>query len=159
MISTFVGGWVAGRLSSAPRSFDATLHGILTWSLMTLLTFYLLTTALGQVIGGASSLVSGVLGAAESGIAAAGPGLADAAQDQLKKQGIELDLGDLRGEVEQLLRDTGKPGLRPQALERQADRAQAQAGNAAPNALQATHREPTKPQMVLSTVLSSGVKA
>ena len=134
LISTFVGGWVAGRLSSAPRAFDAILHGILTWSLMTLLTFYLLTTALGKVIGGASSLVSGVLGAAGTGIAAAGPGLADAAQDQLKKQGIDIDMTDLRGEVEQLLRDTGKPGLQPKALERQANRAQAQAGNAAERA-------------------------
>ena len=97
---------------------------------MTLLTFYLLTTALGKVIGGASSLVSGVLGAAGTGIVAAGPGLADAARGQLKKQGIDIDMTDLRGEMEQLLRDTGKPGLQPKALERQANRAQAQAGNA-----------------------------
>ena len=63
-----------------------------------------------------------------------GGGLADAAQDQLKKQGVDIDLSDLKGEVEQLLRDTGKPGLQPKALERQANRAQAQAGNAAERA-------------------------
>ena len=74
------------------------------------------------------------MGAAGSGIAAAAPKVADAAQDQLRKNGVDLDLGDLKNEVNQVLRETGKPGLQPKALERQANQATAQAKNAAGNA-------------------------
>lgn len=131
LLSLFVGGWVAGRLASTPRLFDGVIHGVLTWSLVTLFTVYLLTTAIGKIIGGAGSLVSGIVSTAGSGIAAAAPGLADKAQDQLRKNGVDLDLSDLKGEVSQLLRETGKPGLRPEALENQAERAGNQAQSAA----------------------------
>ena len=76
LLSLFVGGWVAGRLASTPRLFDGVIHGVLTWSLVTLFTVYLLTTAIGKIIGGASSLVGGIVSTAGSGIAAAAPGLA-----------------------------------------------------------------------------------
>ena len=134
LLSLFAGGWVAGRLASTPRLFDGVIHGVLMWSLVILFTVYLLTTAVGRIIGGVSSLVSGIVSKAGSGIAAAAPGLADQAQDQLRKNGVDLDLSDLKGEVNQLLRETGKPGLRPQALENQAERAGDQAQNAASRA-------------------------
>ena len=127
LLSLFVGGWVAGRLASTPRLFDGVIHGVLTWCLVTLFTVYLLTTAVGRIIGG----VSGLARTAGSGIAAAAPGLADQARAQLKKNDVDIDLSDLKGEVNQLLRETGKPGLRPEALERQAERAGDQAQNAA----------------------------
>lgn len=132
LLSLFAGGWVAGRLASTPRLFDGVIHGVLTWCLVTLFTVYLLTTAIGKIIGGASSLVSGIVSTAGSGIAAAAPGLADQAQDQLRKSGV--DLSDLKGEVNQLLRDTGDPSLNPKALGRKADRAVDQAGNTASRA-------------------------
>ena len=131
LLSLFAGGWVAGRLASTPRLFDGVIHGVLTWSLVTLFTVYLLTTTIGRIVGGASRLVSGVVSTAGSGIAAAAPGLADQAQEQLRKNGVDLDLSDLKNEVNQLLRETGKPGLRPEALENQAERAGEQAQNAA----------------------------
>ena len=129
LLSLFIGGWIAGRLASAPRLFDGMIHGALTWSLVTLLTVYLLSTAVGKIIGGAGSLIGGIVSTAGSGIAAAAPQLGDAVQNQLQQNGI--DLSDLRGEVDQLLRDTGKPGLQPNALENKADRAVNQAQNAA----------------------------
>ena len=131
LLSLFMGGWVAGRLASTPRLFDGVIHGVLTWCLVTLFTVYLLTTTVGRIIGGASSLVSGIVSKASSGIAAAAPELADQAQDQLRANGVDLDLSDLKNEVNQLLRETGKPGLRPEALENQAERAGDQAQNAA----------------------------
>ena len=134
LLSLFAGGWVAGRLASTPRLFDGVIHGVLTWSLVTLFTVYLLTTTVGRIIGGASSLVSGIVSKAGSGIAAAAPGLADQAQDQLRANGVDLDLSDLKSEVNQLLRETGKPGLRPEALENQAERAGNQAQSAAERA-------------------------
>ncbi len=137
LLSLYLGGWVAGRLASTPRLFDGVIHGVLTWSLVTLATVYLLSTAVGSIIGGASRLVGGIVRTAGSGIASAAPGIGDQIQDQLQKNGVNLDLNDLKGEVNQVLRETGKPGLRPDALERQADRAgnqaQAAAGQAASN--------------------------
>lgn len=58
LIALFAGGWVAGRLAGVPRDADRALHGILTWGLTTLLTFYLLTTAIGGLIGGTANLLT-----------------------------------------------------------------------------------------------------
>lgn len=137
LLSLFVGGWVAGRLASAPRPFDGIIHGVLTWCLVTLLTIYFLTTAIGSVIGGAGRLLGGIVSTAGSAAASAGPGLGNMVQDQLKANGVDvnnLDLNDLKGEVNTLLRQTGDPSLNPNILERKADRAVDQAGNTAERA-------------------------
>lgn len=137
LLALFLGGWVAGRLASAPRPFDGILHGVLTWCLVTLLTVYLLTTAVGSVIGGAGSMIGGLVRTAGSAAASAGPGLGNLVQDQLKANGIsmdDLDLNSLRGEVNTILRQTGDPSLNPNALERKATRAADQAGNTAERA-------------------------
>ena len=133
LLSLWLGGWVAGRLSSAPRMFDGVIHGVLTWCLVTLITFYLLTSAVGRIIGGTSRLVGGIVRTAGSGIAAVAPGAGDAIQDQLAQQGISLDnldLKDVQGEINQILRQTGDPNLNPNTIERKADRAANQAENA-----------------------------
>lgn len=57
IISIFVGAWVAGRLSGGPRKTDGMLHGLATWGATTLLTLFLLTTAVGTLIGGTASLL------------------------------------------------------------------------------------------------------
>ena len=126
LLALFVGGWIAGRLASAPRLFDGIIHGVLTWCLVTLLTIYFLTTTLGSIIGGAGKLVGGLVSTAGSAVASAAPGIGNAVQGQLKANGIDtdnLDLHDLQGEVNQLLRQTGDPNLNPNTLERKADRA------------------------------------
>lgn len=136
LLSLFVGGWVAGRLASAPRRFDGIIHGVLTWCLVTLLTIYFLTTTIGSIIGGASRLIGGVVRTAGSAIgsAASGSGLGDAVKGQLAQSGVDtsqLDLQGLRAQVNTLLRQTGDPNLNPNALERKADRAGDQAQAAA----------------------------
>ena len=137
LLSLFLGGWIAGRLASAPRLFDGIVHGVLTWCLVTLLTIYFLTTSIGNIIGGAGRLVGGLAKTAGSAVASAGPGLGTMAQDQLKANGIDidkLDLGDLKEEANKLLRQTGDPDLNPNALARKADRAVNQAENTADRA-------------------------
>ncbi len=137
LLSLFLGGWVAGRLASAPRLFDGVIHGVLTWCLVTLLTIYFLTTTIGSIIGGAGRLVGGLVKTAGSAVASAGPGLGNMVQDQLKANGINtenLDLSDLKAEANKLLRQTGDPALNPATLERKADRAVDQAGNTAERA-------------------------
>ena len=61
LIAWFSGGYVAGRMAGIPRRQDSLLHGILAWSLGTLLMFYLLTTTVGSLIGGTASLLGRVL--------------------------------------------------------------------------------------------------
>jgi ElaB/YqjD/DUF883 family membrane-anchored ribosome-binding protein len=134
LLSLFIGGWIAGRLASAPRLFDGIIHGVLTWSLATLLTIYFLTTTLGSIIGGASRLLGRLVNTAGSAVAAAAPAVGDAVQGELKDNGIDLknlDLKDLREEANKLLRQTGNANLNPNALERKADQAGEQARTAA----------------------------
>jgi hypothetical protein len=144
LLSLFAGGWVAGRLASSPQRFDGILHGVLTWSLVTLITIYFLTTTIGSLIGGAGRLVGGLVrtagSAAGSVASAAGPELGQVVKGELAKNGIDIgniDLRDLQKEVNTVLRQTGNPALNPDALERKAkqagDQAKATAGQAAEN--------------------------
>jgi hypothetical protein len=135
LVSLYIGGSVAARLAGMPRRTDGLLHGLLTWSVVTLLTFYLLSTAVGRIIGGVTGVAGRALSAAGSGVASVAPQAADAVKDELQERGI--DMSDLKREARLLLRQTGKEELSPEALERQAraagSSAQAEAGQAAAN--------------------------
>ena len=61
VISLFVGGWVAGRMSGLGRSSEGAIHGLVTWGTATLITVYLLSSAVGSVLGGAGKLLSQIL--------------------------------------------------------------------------------------------------
>lgn len=128
LISLFIGGWVAGRLAGMPTTSDSILHGIVTWSLFTLFSFYLLTSAVGQVISGVGGIIGKTLSLAGQGIAAVAPQAADAVQGQLQSNNINTET--IKQEVRQLLQQTGKPELQPDALEQQAQ----SAGNTVENA-------------------------
>src|SRR6185437_8866544 len=79
LIALLAGGYVAARLAPSRLSFDGALHGILTWAFALLVTFYLLTTAIGGVIGGAFSAVGSTLSAAGQTVKDAVPQAAQAA--------------------------------------------------------------------------------
>lgn len=84
VIASFAGGYTSGRLSGKPKEGTAAWHGLTTWALTTLVIFYLLTSAVGALVGGAYStmtsalgnVASGVGGAAQTAATAAAPGLA-----------------------------------------------------------------------------------
>src|SRR3954469_22305097 len=82
LIAIFIGSWVGGRLSGSTRT-DGRLHGLLTWSVATLLTVYLLTTAVGSMLGGAANLL-GKAGGATAQAANSGD-----LQSQLRQMGID----------------------------------------------------------------------
>ena len=63
LIALFAGGWVAGRLSRTNQEFDGAIHGLLTWSIVSLLTLYFVTTAIGGILGGVGRLVGSTMGA------------------------------------------------------------------------------------------------
>ena len=62
IIAAFVGGYVASRLSGRPKASTGSWHGLTSCALTTLVIFYLLTTAVGGLIGGAFNTVSGAIG-------------------------------------------------------------------------------------------------
>jgi hypothetical protein len=154
LIALFLGGWVAARMAGVPRGFDGAVHGVLTWGLVTLATFFLIGSALGRIIGGAGNLVGQGLGLAGQGVAAAAPKAADAAKDMLQDQGITM--GTIKSEAEQILRQTGKPGLQPGALEQQARQAGQAAQGGASQAAQAPDEAGTQLQAILQRMQDQG---
>src|SRR3546814_18962420 len=66
IISFFAGGWAAGRFAGIPKASDGSLHGIVTWGLVGLLTFFIPTPAVGRAMAAATGLV-------RPGLSPAGP--------------------------------------------------------------------------------------
>ncbi len=142
LISLFAGGWTAGRLAGIPRTTDSTLHGVLTWGLSTLLTFYLLTTSVGALIGGTARALGQGASLVGQGIAAGAPQVAKAVQGGMADQGINWD--SIKQDAQEMLRQTGKPALQPEALQGKTEAAKKDAQDTAKTAAadpQATDRE------------------
>jgi hypothetical protein len=84
LIAAFAGGYTAGRLAGQPIESTAGWHGLTTWALTTIVVFYLLTSAVGSIIGGAYSTLTSAAGAVggtaggavQTFAQAAGPGIA-----------------------------------------------------------------------------------
>jgi hypothetical protein len=53
ILAALVGGYTAGRLSGQPTETSGPWHGLTAWALATLLVFYLLSTSVGVIVGGA----------------------------------------------------------------------------------------------------------
>ncbi|KQM67674.1 hypothetical protein ASE75_01720 [Sphingomonas sp. Leaf17] len=90
VVALGAGGYVAARGAGVHDRFDGLLHGLVVWGVTLILTLYLLTSAVGGIIGGAFRTVGSVASAAGTGISAAAPKVADAAN---------LDVGDVREEA------------------------------------------------------------
>jgi len=131
LIALFAGGWVAGRLAGVPRKTDGTLHGVLTWGVTTLVTFFIITTAVGAIIGGAAGVLGKGLSLAGEGIGAVAPQIAKVANAQ-----FSIDTSAIKEEAMQLLRQTGKPALQPDALVGQVDSLKQSATGSAKDAAQ-----------------------
>lgn len=87
IIASLVGGIVAGRLCGTSDNNTARWHGFVAWAAATLVLFYLLTSAVGGIIGGTFNALGSTLGgvgrtaaATVSGAASATDGDALAAQ-------------------------------------------------------------------------------
>ena len=79
IIALAFGGYVSAWLAGIEHRFDGVLHGLITWGIATLLTLWLLTSAIGGILGGASSALGGLASAAGSGIKSAAQPVAEAA--------------------------------------------------------------------------------
>lgn len=83
ILSTIValgaGSYGAARVAGIHDRFDGIIHGLTIWSVTVILTLYLVTSAVGGMIGGAFRTVGSVASAAGQGVGAAAPTLAKAA--------------------------------------------------------------------------------
>jgi len=80
-----VGGFVAGWLAGVERRFDGVLHGLVTWGIATILTLWLLTSAIGGIIGGGFSALGSVA-------SSAGSSVSDAAKPLVQAAGVSPDM-------------------------------------------------------------------
>ena len=124
LISLFAGGWVAGRVSGTHQKVEGSIHGFLAWGIATLVTSYLLASAVGGLWSGASSLVGGATSVAGQAVKASAPAIGNMISGQLDAQGI--DLKSIQAEARTILRQTGKVELQPDTLEQSATKTQNQ---------------------------------
>jgi hypothetical protein len=78
VIALAFGGYSAAWLSGIEIRWDGLLHGLITWGITSLLIVYLLTSAVGGIVGGGVSALGGLASAASSGIKDAAKPVADA---------------------------------------------------------------------------------
>ncbi len=79
IIALGFGGYAAAWLAGIEIRWDGVLHGLVTWGIATLLTVYLLSSAVGSIIGGGFSALGSVASAAGSSVKDAAQPLAQAA--------------------------------------------------------------------------------
>jgi len=96
VIALGAGGYAAARVAGVHERFDALVHGLVVWGVTLILTLYLLTSAVGGIIGGAFRTVGAVAGAAGTSIGAAAPKVAQIAG---------IDENDVRSEAAEYLSD------------------------------------------------------
>ncbi|MCI0913957.1 hypothetical protein [Pseudomonas putida] len=126
LLSVAAGAWVAGR--TAPTRGG--LHGLLSWTVTTLLATWLLASLAGTVVGTAGNIAGKGLSLAADGVAAAAPSVSQGIKEQLNKKGISLDWDNLEAELNKTLAQSGKAELAPSTLEQKAEQAQAQGESA-----------------------------
>lgn len=91
LIAFFAGGWTTAKLAGSVRGLNGILHSIVMWGLVTLVSFWLMTTAIGMLIGGAATVVGRSVSAISSGIAAVAPEVGQRIQQELAQRGISVD--------------------------------------------------------------------
>lgn len=135
LLALFAGGYVAGHLAGVPRKLDSSLHGVLTWCLFTLLSLYLLTTAIGRIMSGVGNVLGTTASLIGQGVSAVAPEAAQAIKEQAQASNINLQ--DIKKEAQQLLAQTGKEELQPENLKQRAKQSgeylEGASGNAAEN--------------------------
>jgi hypothetical protein len=97
IISLFVGGWIAGRLAGTRNKKEGALHGFVTWALASLALFYLLSTAVGGLLGGAASVLGQTASLAARGAQAVTPTATNliAQASGVTPQQVQAEAGDI----------------------------------------------------------------
>jgi len=105
LIALFIGGWVAGRLGWLPNKIDRLLHGLTVWAGFYTIMFWMVTTALGVLVGGGLSLLGNTVSAA--GQVASSPQAQETAGQAMQNQGLNPEA--IQQEIAKLI-GGGAPG-------------------------------------------------
>lgn len=96
IIGMFAGGCAAARLAGSPQRSTGALHGAAVWAVVTLVTVYLLYSAVGAVIGGAWNVLhTGAMSATQ-----VQPGAVQEVRQELQGQPAE-EAGEAAQQVRQ----------------------------------------------------------
>ena len=78
-LALFAGGYAAAWLAGNEIKFDGVMHGLITWGIATLFTIYLLSSAIGGIVGGGLSAIGSTASAVGGSVKGAAAPLANAA--------------------------------------------------------------------------------
>ncbi len=101
VVALFIGGFVTARMVGSSRRGTAAVHGLLTWSVLTVGTILLLTTAVGRVVGGVTGLIGNTFSSVSQTLSSVAPEAAETAQDQ------GITAANVQDRVNQFLTDAG----------------------------------------------------
>lgn len=133
IIALFAGGYVAGRVGNSFYNKSGMIQGLLTWALYTILSAWLLTSAIGGIISGVGNAVGNVLSGGQDQQQQQRQQAQQQSQQQ-QNQRLEISLQQAKQRIYGLLEDTGKPALDPDRIENKVEdvtqtaRNQAQSG-------------------------------
>jgi hypothetical protein len=109
ILAVLAGGYAAGKLAGVPNESTGSWHGLTTWALATLVVFYLLSSTLGGILGGAYRGMTNALGNGASGVGLTAQTAAQVAAPSLSRT------ADPFSSIEETLRSV-IPGNDPTAL-------------------------------------------
>ena len=124
LMSAFVGGYVASRLSGSSSRTEGLYHGGVLWGVTSVVFAWLGTTALSFMIGGLFTTLGGGLQMLSQGVGTA----VSAVSAKIPGTGItNLTAADLRNQIESVLKATEKPELQPSTMKKEIDKKSARA--------------------------------
>ncbi len=112
IIALAFGGYAAAWMAGIELRWDGVLHGLITWGIATLLTVWLLSSAIGGVIGGGASAIGGLA-------SAAGSGVKDAAQPIAQATGVTPDVLQQQAQAYLKPTDTDPATMSPQDAQKE----------------------------------------
>jgi hypothetical protein len=100
LVALAVGGWASGRLLGVPNRKDGMLHGFITWGVTSMVLLWALTSAIGGLIGGATSILGRTATLAGKGAKSAAPAVSGIVQQAtgMTPQDIQRQAGDVASE-------------------------------------------------------------
>jgi hypothetical protein len=118
IIASLAGGYTAGRMSGHTTDTAGAWHGLTAWAVTTLVVFYLLSTSIGAIVGGAFRTLGSVASGAGQAVGATAQSAAQVAAPALSKSAdpfssIEQSIRDASGGNDPAaLREAAAPAMR-----------------------------------------------
>ena len=96
LIAVFAGAYVAANLTNVSHKLTGLYHGVLSWSLFTLISIWIMTTAVGGIISGTGGIVSKGLSSMGGGVSELASSVGQGDTDRIKQMiqdALEQDKG------------------------------------------------------------------